>query len=414
VSGRSRIACAAFIGMLVTEYPVLYCSFPQLLQPVSMQFGWGRSVMPLALLIFSPVQTLLYPFVGLALDRWGSRRILVIGFALFGLSMTALSQLTGSVAQMVALYVVAAAWGTLVTGVSFGRVVARSFAANRGLMLGICLGVGGGLGAAMLPPITQVLLEHWGWRGAYVGLGLIPIIIGASAALCLPSELSPGRGEDGAYDGAKASVLAFFRLPVFWSLIGATLISCMVINGLGAHLAAIASDLGLSKRAAALLLSIFAFAMMAGQFGVGRFLDRYQSPKLALPVFSALLLGVIQIQFATTQVALTIGVILIGLGAGSEYGLLPYFISRFFGLRAFGFLYATLYAASAIGSGIGPYAMGAAFDIAGSYRNALIGFEIASLGTLALIAWLPAYAYAVDGSRGSDQTGYHKAKAGCS
>ena len=81
---------------------------------------------------------------------------------------------------------------------------------------------------------------------------------------------------------------------------------------------------------------------------------RYQSPKLALPVFSALLLGVIQIQFATTQVALTIGVILIGLGAGSEYGLLPYFISRFFGLRAFGFLYATLYAASAIGSGIGP------------------------------------------------------------
>jgi len=34
--------------------------------------------------------------------------------------------------------------------------------------------------------------------------------------------------------------------------------------------------------------------------------------------------------------------------------------------------------------------MGVAFDIAGSYRNALIGFEVASLGTLALIAWLPA------------------------
>ena len=383
----------------MTEYPVLYCSFPQLLQPVSMQFGWGRSVMPLALLTLAPVQTLLYPFVGLALDKWGSRRILVIGFSLFGLSMTGLSQLTGSVAQMVALYVVAASWGTLVTGVSFGRVVARSFTANRGLMLGICLGVGGGLGAAMLPPITQVLLEYWGWRGAYVGLGLIPIIIGASAALCLPSELAAGRGEVSAFDGANASVLAFFRLPVFWSLIGATLSSCMVINGLGAHLAAIAADLGLSERAAALQLSIFALAMMAGQFGVGRFLDRYQSPKLALPVFIALLLGVIQIQFATTQVALTTGVILIGLGAGSEYGLLPYFITRFFGLSAFGFLYATIYAASAVGSGIGPYAMGVAFDIAGSYRNALIGFEIASLGTLALIAWLPAYAYAVDGSR---------------
>jgi hypothetical protein len=92
------------------------------------------------------------------------------------------------------------------------------------------------------------------------------------------------------------------------------------------------------------------------------------------------------------------------LGAGSEYGLLPYFLTRFFHLEAFGFLYATLYAASAIGSGIGPYAMGLAFDIAGSYRNALIAFEIASLGALALIAWLPPYAYAVDGSRASNQT----------
>lgn len=401
---RAGIACAAFVGMLVTEYPVLYCSFPQLLQPVSMQFGWGRSTMPLALLIFSPVQMALYPFVGLALDKWGSRRILVIGFTLFGLSMTALSQLTGSVAQMVTLYVVAAAWGTLVTGVSFGRVVARTFDTNRGLMLGICLGIGGGLGAAMLPPVTQFLLEHWGWRGAYVGLGLIPTTLGASAALCLPPELSPGRVAASAHDGPKPPVLAFFRLPTFWSLIGATLISCMVINGLGAHLAAMASDLGLPKRTAALLLSLFAVAMMVGQFGVGRLLDRYPTPKLALPVFSALLLGVIEIQFATTQLTLTLGVILLGLGAGSEYGLLPYFLTRFFHLEAFGFLYATLYAASAIGSGIGPYIMGLAFDLAGSYKNALIAFEIASLGTLALIAGLPPYAYAVDGSRGSDRT----------
>jgi len=256
--------------------------------------------------------------------NWGSRRILVIGFSFFGLSMTALSQLTGSVAQMVAAIMLLQRLGARwLPGVSIRPVVARTFCCES---RSDARQLPGDWWAASAPRCCHRypgLLEYWGWRGGVCWPRVNPhhhwCLCGAMPA----SELAAGRGEASAYDGAKASVLAFFRLPVFWSLIGATLMSCHGYQWSGsAFWLQLQPIRPLSERAAALQLSIFALAMMAGQFGVGRFLDRYQSPKLALPVFIALLLGVIQIQFATTQVALTTGVILIGLGAGSEYGLL--------------------------------------------------------------------------------------------
>ena len=393
---RAAVAFAAFFGMSVTGYPVIYCSFPQLLQPVSNEFGWGRSAMPLALLIAAPVGTLLYPLVGWSLDRWGSRRVLLLGFLLLGLFMSSLSLMTGSVPQMLVLYVCTAACGTLPTGVAFGRVVARNFDVNRGLVLGICLGIGGGLGAAIMPEFTQFLLDHGGWRQAYLGIGLAPILVGCSAAFFLPTDARSRRTGGTAPAATPAGSVRLDR--TFLLLIGITFSSCMVINGLAAHLAAIAADHGLSSSTAALLLSVFALSMMAGQFGVGLCLDRVQTPRLALPVFCALVAGVVQLQFATTETSLMAGVALLGLGAGSEYALLPYFVSRFFGLSRFGFLYGLIYAASAFGSGFGPYAMGAAFDMAGSYGRAMIGFELIGIGALVLAAYLPRYTYAPDGS----------------
>ena len=393
---RGRIACASFFGMAVTGYPVIYCSFPQLLQPVSHEFGWGRSTMPLALLIAAPVGTFLYPLVGWSLDRWGSRSVLLLGFLLMGIMVCLLSQLNGSVPQLLFLYVCAAAFGTLPTGVAFARVVARNFDLNRGLMLGLCLGIGGGLGAALMPEITEFLLSHWGWRRAYLGIGLTPIIIGCTAAFCLPTADLTGRVTAAKPLIAPSSVHRLDRTLLL--IIGITFFSCTVINGVGAHLAAIVTDHGLSSGTAALLFSVFAISMMAGQFGVGLCLDRVQTPRLALPVFTALVVGVATLQFATSKFTLMTSASLLGFGAGSEYALLPYFVSRFFGLRKFGLLYGVIYAASAFGSGLGPFAMGAAFDMAGSYTRALIGFEVISLGALALAAWLPRYVYASDGT----------------
>ena len=63
-----------------------------------------------------------------------------------------------------------------------------------------------------------------------------------------------------------------------------------------------------------------------------------------------------------------------GLGQGAEFDILPYAISRYFGLRAFGAIYSSIFAAVTLGGAIGPFVMGMSFDATGSYSVALLSF----------------------------------------
>ncbi len=110
---------------------------------------------------------------------------------------------------------------------------------------------------------------------------------------------------------------------------------------------------------------------------IGFALDKLRSPWIVRVVYTALLLGIVLIQFASSDTMLLAGIAIIGLAAGSEYGLLPYYLTRLFGLRSFGQLYGAVYSSAAVASGIGPVLMGTTFDRFGSYGFALIIFEIA-------------------------------------
>jgi cyanate permease len=138
--------------------------------------------------------------------------------------------------------------------------------------------------------------------------------------------------------------------------------------------------------------------MMVGQFGVGFLLDRFHSPRIGIPVFAIVLAGIALLHVGASMPSLYLGAALVGAGAGSEYGILPYMITRFFGLRAFGSLYGLIYATAAIGTGIGPYAMGLTFDVSGSYSAALTLFEVVVVAIILLIWRMPTYAFQADGT----------------
>ena len=53
-----------------------------------------------------------------------------------------------------------------------------------------------------------------------------------------------------------------------------------------------------------------------------------------------------------------VAVVLVGLGLGAELDVMPYMVSRYFGLRAFGEIYSYAFAAFTLGGVIGPPAHG--------------------------------------------------------
>jgi nitrate/nitrite transporter NarK len=81
----------------------------------------------------------------------------------------------------------------------------------------------------------------------------------------------------------------------------------------------------------------------------------------------------------------------VGLGQGSEFDILPYAISRYFGLRALGEIYGYAFAAIALGGALGPLVMGVSFDATGSYSLALVSFAVASFTAAGLMMGLGPY-----------------------
>lgn len=392
------VGTAAFLGMVVSSPAVLSVN-PLLLKPTIAEFGWSRGTISSAYLIAAPIMAVLYMVVGPALDRFGARRLLLVGYILFGASTALLSLMDGSIAQLLLLKVIVTSCATLPTGVAFGKVISSHFSARRGTMLGFCLGGGGGLGMMLMPLIGAAVLEQAGWRLTYVVVGAIAAAVGLIATSLLPPD-APRAGTMAApadVGGESGSVA--WRTPTFLIMLAATLISCMVLNGTIQHLAAIMTDVGMSTHEAALTLSIYALSMICGQFGVGLLADRIASPRIMLPILFLAMTGIFLLYGVHSKLTGMAGAACVGASAGSEYGLLPYMITRYFGLRSFGRLYGLIYAAAAFGTGFGPYVMGATYDLTGSYDRALLAFGAGLVVVVVLMARLPGYIFAANGDR---------------
>src|SRR5271155_2688095 len=68
-----------------------------------------------------------------------------------------------------------------------------------------------------------------------------------------------------------------------------------------------------------------------------------------------------------------VGMVLLGMGLGTEIDLIAFLITRYFGQRAFGQIYGYFFMIFGLGSGVGPLLGGVTYDRAGSYNPALIG-----------------------------------------
>ncbi len=187
------------------------------------------------------------------------------------------------------------------------------------------------------------------------------------------------------------------RQPALWLIFVAIFLSCFANNGLLVHLAPLLTDRGISLGVATAALSTVAIATSIGQFASGFLLDRINSPRVGIPFALSVLIGLLLIDHGSTSAAMLCGVAFFGLGIGSEYSLMPYYISRYFGLRGFGQLYGGIYAFASIAGGLGPFVMGRVFENTHSYQAALMVFEAGIVLTIVCIATLGRYIYAPGG-----------------
>jgi MFS family permease len=386
-----RVLLAAAVGTAVGASPIPFNSVGPFTRPLAEEFGWGRGDIQLALFWFTAAVVLVVPFVGGLADRIGVRRVAISTLALFGLAYAALALTPASLPVFYLLWALMGAVGAGSTPVSWTRGVNAWFVHHRGLALALTL-MGTGLTAALLPVLATWLIEHYGWRRAFLGIALLPLVLGLPVVVSLFREPGDRDGRQLAAPPLEgATVGEALRDYRFWVIAGSILFVATGVGGSITNLQPLLMDRGYEAHRAAQVAGVVGVSVIAGRLLAGLLIDRYWAPlvtlpMLALPAVACLLLAQPQVPVP----AALLSAALIGLAAGAETDLVAFLTARYFGLANYGRLYGLQYAAFGVASGFSPFLFGKVFDATGTYQPILhVAAVLVVAGAVALLTLGP-------------------------
>jgi MFS family permease len=304
--------------------------------------------------------------------------VALVSLVLFGLCFMSLSLSNGSLMLYYAQWGVMSVVGAGTLSATWTRVVNGWFDRNRGLALGLA-STGTGLTGFLIKPFAAWIIADYGWRTAFVAIGLLPIVLGVPVVLWLfhenrdaPGAVAPPAGEP-IVEEYGVTLIEALRSVRFWVLGAAFLLIAFALTAPTPNLENIFKTFHFSLSEIARVTAGFGLAVIAGRIIGGWLLDRFWAPACAFVIllFPAFGSWMLSGEALSGQGALA-AVICLGFGAGFEFDLLAYLISRYFGQRHYGVIYGCFYTVIAFGGGLGPVVYGYAFDTSGTYRGALL------------------------------------------
>ena len=376
---------ACFVGLSLSYAMFTVFLFGTFVGPLEAEFGWQRGPMSLALTIANITVVVASPLMGSIVDRLGVRRVMLVSVSLMGLCVASMSQLTGNIWHYYLMHLLIPLLGAGTLPLTYSRVIISWFANKRGIALGVSL-AGFGVGATLIPALAQFMIEQWGWREAYLVFAALILMVSLplTALLLRETPAEMGLEVDGESTPQEAnkpfqhcdaslglSGIEALRTRSYWLVFVSFFLVGIGITSVLAHLVPMLIDRGVEPAVAVLCMSSLGIGLIVGRILAGYLMDYFFAPRVAALFLGGLLGGVMILATGASGPIVFLAAILVGLATGSEISEIAYIVSRYFGRKAFGLIYGTMFAAFQVGSAIGAYAMGHYYDQAENYLIAL-------------------------------------------
>ncbi len=269
-------------------------------------------------------------------------------------------------------------WGYGALAAPLAANVNRWFTRTAGLATGIIY-AGSGLGVMVLPPLSRYFINLFDWRTAYLFLGFVAWILMIPAALLLRSHVDRKEG-DPAHHTHGSSVPHATTIetrsttipPSIWWLRAAMFCCCICMSVPLVHIVSHATDIGISKLAAAGILGVTGAFGFPGRIGMGFLSDRIGGRKALLlcsGIQTSMILGFV---FSQGLMSFYIVAALFGIGYGGIIPQYPILCREFYGTKALGRLFGSVTLFGTSGMATGGYLGGFLFDLSGSYTLPLL------------------------------------------
>ena len=303
--------------------------------------------------------------------------------------------------------------GMLGTSATFAPLVADTsqwFTRRRGIALAICMS-GNYVAGAIWPPVTQHMVELWGWRSAYSAIGYFCFASILPLAWVLkrrpPALLHTAQAATNVATHSAVSERPLNMNPTLLTVLlsVAGLACCVAMSMPQVHIVAYCTDLGFGATQGAQMLSL-----MLGAGIVSRLVSGWISDHLGglLTLLIGALLQMLALLLFLPFKGLVPLYVISGLFGLFQGGIVPCYaliVREYFTPQEAGARVGTVLMATLFGMALGGWMSGAIFDWTGSYRAAFlngIAFNLLNVGVVSYLlrrAWLLALEHPGDGSR---------------
>lgn len=370
------------------------------LKPLSAEFGWSRGVTSLAYSFNMLLAGLFAPLMGHFSDRIGIRQVALFGASLVGLGFVLTSQIYSAWHLYLFQGLLMGGWGYGALAAPLVANVNRWFTRSAGLATGIIYS-GSGIGVMFLPPLSRYFINLFGWRTAYLLLGLVAWILMIPMAFLLRPQGDHKEGNvtpDPAHHTLGSQVrhpteietLSTTTPPSIWSLRAAMFCCCVCMSVPLVHIVSHATDIGIPTLAAAGILGVTGAFAFPGRIGMGSLADRIGGRRALLLCSGIQTTMVLGFLLSHELVTFYIVAALFGIGYGGIIPQYPILCREFYGTKALGRIFGSVTLFGTSGMATGGYLGGLLFDLSDSYTLPLLVAFLFGAINFMIALWLVA------------------------
>ncbi len=378
------------------------------------EFGWSRASTAGIFSVNVIAFAMAAPLAGFLVDRFGPRKVLLVGGTTLTLAMVLCSRVD-TVYHLYVLFGIVGGIGASLTGYpATAPVLAQWFVRKRGLAYGI---LSSGWGASLLMlPLVQYSVTMFGWRisfvlvGVTVGAILLPLVAlfayhrsqdtglfsndihpAAKTEPCVDEVRSTVRGNRG-WESTTWSLRKAAKTYQFWLLFLTSLcIAGLVQNLVLVHQIALIRDAGFNRSFAVSVVALYGGMRVLGNLS-STISDRIGREKtLTLGCFLSIigLFLLMSIERRSHNLIPYLYAVFFGLGMGMSTPVLGASTADFFQSRRFGPISGFMVLGFGLGGITGPWLGGFIFDVTGTYSGA-ITTAIVAISVACGLLWIAA------------------------
>lgn len=380
-SRRGWIVVAAAFAITFVGFGCAY-SFSAFMTPLEAEFGASRAAIAFVFSFAGFLYFGLGAISGPLADRWGARPFAIAGMALLATGLM-LAGFARSLGEVYLAYGLGVGGGIGIAYVPVLAAVQRWFVARRALASGLAVS-GIGVGTLVIAPLAAWSIDIVGWRSSFWMLGAMAALLGIGMALLVKD--TPGDVAT-TTSGRDASLRSMVCAPMFLRLYLACLACGLSSFVPFVHLVPFARDLDMDAASATALIALIGVGSTAGRFLLGSVADRLGRNRFLTATYVAMALAMGVWAMASTSTALIVFALIYGIVYGGWVAVLPSVVADRFGTVKLSGVMGLLYTSVAIGTLVGPVAVGLLYDVTASYRLAIVAGLAANLAAAAIAAW---------------------------